>query len=108
RLEPPGRDALDFLQCDRASKRREQHGRIAVLPRARIEAADNRLDGGDRAAGATDMPDQACSQEGLADVGSSRGDEDSGHLLFCWGKRAKDRRIATRLPPDYRGWNGEP
>src|SRR5262249_57488995 len=78
-LEWAGGDALDFLQCDRASKRREQHGRIAVLPRARIEAADNRLDGGDRAAGAADMPDQACSQEGLADFGSSRGDEDSGH-----------------------------
>src|SRR5262249_57372297 len=67
-LEPPGRDALDLLQCDGAPERREQNRRIALLPRLGIEAADNRFDGGDRAAGGADMADQARTEGGLSRV----------------------------------------
>src|SRR5262249_56445133 len=88
RLEPPGGDAIDLLQCDGVPERREQNRRIAVLPRVGIKAADDRLDGGDRAAGAADMPDQACGEEGLADVRSGRGDEDSGHCASVTLARA--------------------
>src|SRR5262249_13901355 len=110
RLEPPGRDALDLLQCDGAPKRREQYRRIALVPRAGIEPAGNRLDGGDRTTGAADMPDQACGEEGLADIGSGRGDEDGGHCVWAplagAGARPRVRMPSASRSPSSSGCCG--
>src|SRR5262249_24178407 len=98
-LDPPGQEAPALPKADGAPDRGEQNRRIALLPRLGIEAADNRLDGGDRAAGGADMADQARSEEGLADVGPGCGDEDSGHTRRFLEKSRILLPLATGLPP---------
>ena len=90
------RCARSRLSVDRLAERGEQHARIARRGGGRIEAGDDRLERVDRAGRrARPVPDQAGGDEGLADVGAGRGDEDRAHALRQ-DARAHDARRGGR------------
>ena len=82
---------------DGAPERREQHAGIAARGIRGIEAADHRLERVDVPAGVAQMPDQPGGDEGLADVGAGRGDEDGGHGSALQDASAHDRGEALDL-----------
>ena len=75
--EAPARDAVEIGR--RPAEGVEQNAGIARREVLRIKTADHRLDCVARPAGGAQIADEADGDEGLADVGPGRGDEDRGH-----------------------------
>ena len=92
RGKTPGRDAVDLGGRDRPAQRREQHAWIARRGRGRDRNRSPPASARRPARpGGAPMPDQAGGDEGLADVGAGRGDEDRAHAL----RRMRVRTISA-------------
>ena len=77
--EAPGGDARDLVGRHRPPERGQQNRRVAGLGHRRVVAAHHRLERVDLGARFPQAADQPGGDEGLADIGSGRGDEISGH-----------------------------
>ena len=85
REKAPGRHPLDLFGRERQAERGEQRAGIARRGPRRVVSGGDRLDGVDLMAHLPQVPDQRGDDECLADIGSGRGDENSGHgsNAFC-------------------------
>ena len=95
RLEPPGRDALDLRRSPAGGRapRAARPGRCPARRRG-SKPLTTGLMRVDRAAGARKCRIKPARDEGLADIGAGRGDEDSGHRYAVdgqWTRRMRSR-----------------
>ena len=79
RAETPGRDLIHFVGGYRPAECTQQHGGIAGIDHRGVVTAHHRLERVTGWLDFTQVPNERGGHEGLADIGTGRGDEISGH-----------------------------